>query len=70
MQNAIKNPDANYTPMNTLFLTKKLKLCGKKKASSTNGAGITECQHVKDCKYIHIYAHAQNSSANGSKTLI
>jgi hypothetical protein len=40
---------------------------GKKKASSTNGAGLAECLHVKECKYTHIYYPAQNSSPSGSK---
>ena len=40
-----------HTRMDTWFLTKKLKLYnGKKKASSTNGVGITGCQHVEQCK--------------------
>ena len=40
-----------HTRTNTWFLTKKLKVYnGKKKASSTNGAGITGCQHVEECK--------------------
>ena len=38
-----------HTPVNTRFLTKKLKLYnGKKKAFSTNGAGITGYQHVEE----------------------
>ena len=44
--------------MNTWFLTKKPKLCnGKKKASSTNGVGITGCQHVEEYKYTSIPMH-------------
>ena len=56
-----------HTPINTWFLSKKPKLYnGKKKASSTNGAGITECRNVEEYKEIHIYSHAQNSSPNVS----
>jgi hypothetical protein len=40
----------------------------KEKASSTNGASLTGCLHVEECKYIHIYHPAQNSSASRSKT--
>jgi hypothetical protein len=32
---------------------------GEKKAPSTNGAGLTGCQHVKEYKKIHIYHPAQ-----------
>ena len=32
-----------------------------------NGADITGCQVVEDCKQIDIYHHAQNSSPDGSK---
>ena len=40
-----------HIPMNTWFLTKKLKVYnGRKKASSTNGAGITGCQPVEEWK--------------------
>ena len=39
------------SPMNTRYLTKKIKLNhGKKKASSTNGTSITGCEHVEECK--------------------
>ena len=41
--------------MNTWFFTMKPKFYNEKKASSTNGAGITGCQHVEECKYIHIF---------------
>jgi hypothetical protein len=41
---------------------------GKKKASLTNGAGVTRYLHIEHCKYIHIYYPAQNSSPSGSKT--
>jgi hypothetical protein len=34
----------------------------KKKASSTNGASLTGCQHVEEHKPIHIYHSQQNSS--------
>ena len=37
----------------------------KKKASSTNNAGIAGYQHVEEWKEIHIYPHVQNSSPNG-----
>jgi hypothetical protein len=42
--------------MGTWFLTKKLKLFNakKKKAASTNGAGLTACQQV-EYKQIYIY---------------
>ena len=50
--NQIKDPNINtHTPINTWFLTKMLKIYnGQKKASSTNGAGINECQHVENEK--------------------
>ena len=35
---------------------------------STNGADITGYQHAEQCKYIHIYHHAQNLSPNVWKT--
>jgi hypothetical protein len=31
----------------------------RKKASSTNGAGLMRCFHVEECKYIHIYHRVQ-----------
>ena len=38
-------------PMNTWFSTRGLKVCnGRRKASLTNGAGITECQPVEEWK--------------------
>ena len=53
-------------------MAKKPKLCfGKKKASSTNGAGLNGYLHVEDIsiwKYINIYHCTQNSSPGGSKT--
>jgi hypothetical protein len=46
--------------------------CQKKKknktAFSTNGAGTTGGQHVKECKLIHSYLHVQSSSSSGSRT--
>ena len=36
----------------------------KKKASSTNSADKTGCQHVEEYKQIHIHPYAQNSSTN------
>ena len=40
-----------HTPMSAWFLTKKLQLYNEKKeASSTNNAGITRCQHGKECR--------------------
>ena len=41
---------------------------GKKKALSTNSTSLSECQHGEECKYIHIYHPAQNTSPSGSKT--
>jgi hypothetical protein len=46
--------------MNTWSLTKETKLhSGKKKASSTNSAGLTGSLHIEECKLIHIYHLAQ-----------
>ena len=40
-----------YTPTNTWFFCKKLKLYnGNKKASSTNGARVTGCQRAEEWK--------------------
>jgi hypothetical protein len=39
-----------------------------KKASSKNGAGLTEYLYIEEWKYIHIYHPAQNSNPSGSKT--
>jgi hypothetical protein len=35
------------------------------RAFSMNCAGLTGYLHVKECKYIHIYHPAVNSSPNG-----
>ena len=40
----------------------------KKKVSSINGAGLTRCLHVDECKDTQIYHPAQNSSPNGINT--
>jgi hypothetical protein len=40
---------------------------GKKKASSRNGASVTQCEHVDEYKEIHTYHLAQNSSPSKSK---
>ena len=51
--NRIEDPDINQHTYEHLifFLTKKPKLYnGKKKTSSTNGAGTIGCQHVEDSK--------------------
>jgi hypothetical protein len=40
----------------------------KKKAYSTNGAGLTGCLCGDECKQIHIYHPPQTSSSIGSKT--
>ena len=54
--------------MDTWSLTKKPKTYNrKKKASSTNGADLTRCQHGKEYKYTHIYHPAQNSIPSGSR---
>jgi hypothetical protein len=38
-----------------LIFDKEAKPCnGKGKASSADGAGLTACLHVEDCKQIHI----------------
>ena len=51
-------------------MTKELKpSSGKKTAFSTNGAGSTGGQHVEECKLIHPYLLAQNSSPSGIKDL-
>jgi hypothetical protein len=58
-----------HTPMDTYILIKKPKpYNGKKKASSTDGAGLSGCLHIEECKKTHIYDPAQNSSPSGSKT--
>ena len=43
-------------------MTKKLKpYNGKRRGSSINGAGLTGCLHLEECKYIHNNYPAQNS---------
>ena len=42
----------------------------EKEKSSTNGASMTGCQHVKELKWIHIYSYAQKSSPNELKTSV
>jgi hypothetical protein len=55
--------------MDTWFLIKKPEIhSGKKKASSTNDAGLTGCLHIEKCKQIHIYHPEQNASPSGLKT--
>jgi hypothetical protein len=39
-----------------------------KKASSTNGAGLTACQHVEECNRSIVIALQKNSSPNELKT--
>ena len=34
----------------------------EERASSTNGAGLTGCLHVEECKMIHIYHPAQTQA--------
>ena len=47
--NGIEDLDINPHTDEHLILSKKLKLYnGKKKSSSTNGAGITGCRHVEE----------------------
>ena len=47
--NQIEDPDFNSQTYKYLILTKELKVYnGRKKASLTNGAGITGCQPVKE----------------------
>ena len=41
---------------------------GKKKVSSTNGAGQTGWLHVEEFKQIHSCHSAQNSALNGLRT--
>jgi hypothetical protein len=41
---------------------------GKEKASLINSAGAIRCQHIKECKLIHIYHSAQNSAPNILRT--
>ena len=36
----------------------------KKKVFSTNIVGLTGCLHVEECKQIHTYHPAQNSTPN------
>jgi hypothetical protein len=48
-----------------IFFSKKPKpYHEKKKASSTNGAGVS----VEECQLFHVYHSAQNSSPSVSKT--
>jgi hypothetical protein len=36
-------------------------------SSSINGAVLTDALHLEECKLIHIYHPAENSSPNGSR---
>ena len=54
-----KNWTTIQIPMNKCFLTKLQN--GEKEASLTNGARVTECLHVKECKQIHMYHTAHNT---------
>ena len=67
--NKVTNPDINPHTYKHLILDKEAKLYnGINKSSPTNGAGITGCWNVEDCRQIHDYSHAQNLSPNDSKT--
>ena len=55
--------------MDTKFLKKKPEIYNEaKKASLTNGSGLTGCQHVEEWKLNNIYHPAQKSSPSRSKT--
>ena len=57
--NRIKDPEAESTHLWTLnFLQRSQKICnGKKKAASTNGAGITTCRRMQKDPYLSIPMH-------------
>ena len=46
----IEGPDINPHTYEHLIFDKLILCNGKKKVSSTNGAGITGCQHAEACK--------------------
>ena len=49
--NGIEDPDINpHTYKHLVFDKEIIIVQWKNKASSTNGAGITSCQHVEECK--------------------
>ena len=49
--NQIEDPDINSHTYGHLIFEEELKLYDEKnKACPTNGAGITGCQHVEECK--------------------
>jgi hypothetical protein len=69
--NRIKDPEINPQTYRHLIFDKEAKDIQwkkRKKASPTNGAGLTEGQHVEECKSIHSYPLIQNSSPSGSRT--
>ena len=53
--------------MDTGFLIKKPKLYTVKKVSSTNDACLTGHLHVEECKQIHSYHTAKNSSPGAQR---
>ena len=70
----IEDPEINQYNYGHWFLTKKAKPYKKKKKkkrkekkrASTNGAVLTGCLYVEECKQIHIYLPTEHSSPSES----
>jgi len=68
--NRLKDPEINPYTYGHLIFDQEAKTIpwAKKKAPSTNGAGVTDGLHVQECQLIHIYHYAQDSHPSGSRT--
>lgn len=56
----LKSQTEIHTSIKAWFLIKKPEThTREKKASSTNDSGLTGGQHLKECKYIHVYHPTQ-----------
>lgn len=63
-----KDPDINQHTYGDMIFDKEArnKHTGRKAAFSANGAGKTGCLYEKQCKLMHHYYPAENTSPRGS----